>query len=206
MLLLELCVCLLMWTDTYYLETQQSRSNVDGYALHEGINWGSQERISQKFVKTLGQKAKDEKPVHSLGLPIPSWLKKYIHTLLIHVLLEVMLLEILRNHHDLGSIHRSLEFSEYIGRWKNDNSVSFILIMSIYICVLEKKLCLSIFLLHPNRILELYDCKKYSSIHLSNKLPILLFFLQGMRFLRCSHSELTCGHLLSTVTQGMFKI
>ena len=72
MLLLELCVCLIMRTDTYYLETQQSRSNVDGYALHEGSNQGSQKRITQKSVTTLGQKAKEEKPVHSLGLPIPS--------------------------------------------------------------------------------------------------------------------------------------
>lgn len=79
---------------------------------------------------TLGQKAK---PVDSLGLPIPSWVKKYIYTLLIHVLLEVMLLENLHNHHDLGTVHMSLEFNEYTGRWKNDNSVSFILIMFLYI-------------------------------------------------------------------------
>ena len=92
------------------------------------------------IMRTLGEKAKEEKPIHSLGLPIPSWLKKYIYTLLIHVLLEVMLLEILPNHHDLGTVHRSLEFSEYIGRWKNDNSVSFIPIMFIYICVLEKNM------------------------------------------------------------------
>ena len=51
-----------------------------------------------------------------------------------------MLLEILHNHHDLGTVHRSLEFNEYIGRWKNDNSVSSILIMFIYICVLEKNM------------------------------------------------------------------
>ena len=133
MLLLELCVCLLMWNDTYYLETQQSRSNVDGYALHEGSNRGSQKRISQKFVTTLGQKAKEEKHVHSLGLPIRSWLKRiYLYV----TNSGTVRCDVSRNFAQpswFGTVHVPLEFDEYTGWLKNDNIVFFIVVMFLYI-------------------------------------------------------------------------